>query len=86
VALAMCGDTAQAEKLSAETSKIFPDGTIWNSVELPEIRAAIALHSARPAESVDLLVSASPYDRSYLGAVYLRGLAYLRLHKGGGSG
>jgi eukaryotic-like serine/threonine-protein kinase len=82
LALAMCGDAAQAEKLAAETSKVFPDGTIWNSVQLPGIRAAIALHRDRPAESVDLLASASPYERSYLEAVYLRGLAYLRLRKG----
>jgi eukaryotic-like serine/threonine-protein kinase len=82
VALAMCRKAAQAEKLAAETSKVFPDGTIWNSVQLPDIRAAIALHRDRPAESVDLLASASPYERSYLEPVYLRGLAYLRLRKG----
>jgi serine/threonine protein kinase/tetratricopeptide (TPR) repeat protein len=82
LALAMCGDAAEAEKLAAETAKIFPDGTIWNSVQLPEIRAAIALHRDRPAESVELLASASPYERSYLEAVYLRGLACLRLRKG----
>jgi serine/threonine protein kinase/tetratricopeptide (TPR) repeat protein len=82
LALAMCGDAAQAEKLGDETSKVFPDGTIWNSVQLPGIRAAIALHRDRPAESVDLLASASPYERSYLETVYLRGVAYLRLRKG----
>jgi hypothetical protein len=31
---------------------------------------------------MDLLASASPYERSYLDAAYLRGLAYLRLHSG----
>jgi eukaryotic-like serine/threonine-protein kinase len=82
LALAMCGDAGRAEKLAAETSKIFPDGTIWNSVQLPEIRAAIALQRGRPAESIDLLAVASPYERSYLAPVYLRGLAYLRLRKG----
>jgi tetratricopeptide (TPR) repeat protein len=82
LALAMCGDAAQAEKLAAETSKLFPNGTIWNAVQLPEIRAAIALKRDRPAESVELLASASPYERSYIEASYLRGLAYLRLHKG----
>ena len=82
MALAMCGDAARAEKLAAETSKVFPDGTIWNAVELPEIRAAIALQRDQAAESVQLLASASPYERSYLDAVYLRGLAYLHLHKG----
>jgi tetratricopeptide (TPR) repeat protein len=81
-ALAMCGDAAQAEKLAAETSKLFPNGTIWNAVQLPEIRAAIALNGGQPAKSVELLASASPYERSYLDAAYLRGLAYLRLHKG----
>jgi hypothetical protein len=82
LALAMCGDSAQAEKLAGETSKLFPNGTIWNAVQLPEIRAAIALKHDQPARSVELLASASPYERSYLDAVYLRGLVYLRLHKG----
>jgi hypothetical protein len=31
---------------------------------------------------VELLASASPYERAYPGVVYLRGLAYLHLHKG----
>ncbi len=78
LAVAMCGDAARAERLAAETSKLFPNGTIWNAVQLPEIRAAIALNRDQPAKSVELLVSATPYERSYLGAVHLRGLAYLR--------
>jgi tetratricopeptide (TPR) repeat protein len=80
VALAICGDAAEAEKLAAETSKRVPNGTIWNAVQLPEIRAAIALTRA-PAQSVELLAAASPYERSYIDASYFRGLAYLRLHK-----
>ena len=82
IALAICGDSSRAEKLAAETSKLFPNGTIWNSVQLPEIRAAIALEGGQPAKSVELLASASPYERAFLEAVYLRGLAYLRLQKG----
>jgi serine/threonine protein kinase/tetratricopeptide (TPR) repeat protein len=82
LALAICGDTAKAEKLAAETSKLFPNGTIWNAVQLPEIRAAIAFKGDQPAKSVELLASASPYEGTYLGAIYLRGLAYLRLNKG----
>ena len=50
LALALCGDAAQAEKLAAETSKLFPNGTIWNAVQLPEIRAAIALNRDQPAQ------------------------------------
>jgi eukaryotic-like serine/threonine-protein kinase len=82
LALAMCGDAAQAEKLVAGTSKLFPNGTIWNAVQLPEIRAAIALNFDQPARAVELLASASPYERAYLDAVFLRAMAYLRLHKG----
>jgi hypothetical protein len=55
---------------------------IWNAVQLPEVRAAIALHRGEPAASVEMLTTAAPYERAYLEAVYLRGLAYLRLHRG----
>jgi eukaryotic-like serine/threonine-protein kinase len=82
LAMAMCGEAAVAEKLAAGTSKLFPNGTIWNAVQLPEIQAMIALHRDEPAKSVELLASASPYERAYPDAVYLRGLAYLRLYKG----
>jgi len=82
LALAMCGDAAQAEKLAGETSKLFPNGTLWNAVQLPAIRAAIALKRDQPAKAVELLASASPYERAYPDAVYLRGLAYLGLREG----
>ena len=82
LALAMCGDATQAEKVAAETTKLFPNGTIWNAVQLPAIRAAIALQRDQPAKAVELLEPAAPYEGAYLEAVYLRGLAYLRLHKG----
>ncbi len=82
LALAMCGDVAQAEKLAGETSKLFPNGTLWNAVQLPEIRAAIELQRDQPAKAVELLASAAPYERAYPEVVYLRGLAYLRLRKG----
>jgi len=82
LALAMCGDTAQAEKLAGETSKRSPNGTIWNAVQLPEVRAAIEIRRDQPAKAVELLASASPYERAYPEVAYLRGLAYLRLQKG----
>jgi eukaryotic-like serine/threonine-protein kinase len=82
LALAMCGDAAQAEKLAGETSKLFPNGTVSNAIQLPEIRAAIELQRGQPAKAVELLASASPYERAYPGVAYLRGLAYLRLRKG----
>jgi DNA-binding winged helix-turn-helix (wHTH) protein/tetratricopeptide (TPR) repeat protein len=82
LALAICGEVAEAEKLAAESSRQFPNGTIWNAVQLREIQAMIALNRGQPEESLELLASASPYERSYIEAVYLRGLAYLRMHKG----
>jgi eukaryotic-like serine/threonine-protein kinase len=82
LALAMCGDASRAEKLAAETSKRLPNGTVWNAVQLPEIRAAIELQRSQPAKAVELLASASSYERAYPEAVYLRGLAYLRMGKG----
>ncbi len=82
LALALCGEAAQAEKLAAETSKLFPNGTIWNAVQLPETRAAIALKEDQPAKAVELLASASPYERAYPDAAYVRGLAYLGMRQG----
>jgi eukaryotic-like serine/threonine-protein kinase len=82
LALAMCGDATQAEKLAAETSKLFPNDTVWNAVQLPAIRAAIELNGDRPAKTVELLASALPYERAYPEVSYLRGSAYLRLKNG----
>ena len=81
LALAMCDETAEAEKLAAETSKLFPDGTIWNAVQFPEIEAMIEL-----AKGVELLASASPYERAYPDAVYVRGVGYLQMKRGAEAG
>ncbi len=82
LALAMCGDAAQAEKPAAGASKLFPNGTLWNAVQLPAIRAAIALKRDQPAKAVELLASASPYERAHPEVAYLRGLAYSSLREG----
>jgi serine/threonine protein kinase/predicted Zn-dependent protease len=82
LALAVCGDAVGAEKLAGETSKSFPNGTVWNAVHLPAIRAAVELQRGDPAKAMELLASASPYERAYPEVVYLRGMAYLRLRKG----
>lgn len=79
--LALCGDTAQAEKLAVEGSRRFPNGTLWNAVQLPEIRAAIEF-KLEPAKAVELLVPAVPFERAYTEVPYLRGRALLRLQKG----
>jgi DNA-binding winged helix-turn-helix (wHTH) protein/tetratricopeptide (TPR) repeat protein len=77
LALALCGETAKAEELAAATSKLFPNGTIWNAVQLPEIEASIA-----PSKGIELLASALPYERAYPDAVYVRGVVYLQMKRG----
>ena len=75
LALALCGDTPDAEKLRCgEVSRRYPNGTIWNAVQLPEIEAAFALDRNEPAKGIDLLESALPYERAYPDAIYVRGL------------
>jgi tetratricopeptide (TPR) repeat protein len=81
LALALCGDAAGAEKLASEKTKQQPDGTLWNAVQLPTIRAASELRRDRPAVAIEMLASAAPYERAFPEAVYLRALAYLRLSK-----
>ncbi len=80
--LALCGDSAGAQKLADDTSKRYPVATVWNDVYLPSIRAALELRLDQPEKAVELLRSAAPYERAYTFAVYLRGLAYLRARRG----
>jgi hypothetical protein len=82
LALAMCGEAAAVEGLVAETSKLAPNGAIWNAVQLPAIRAAVELGRGKASKAVELLASAAPYERAYPEIPYLRGMAYLRLRRG----
>ena len=60
---------------------------------LPTIRAATEINRNDPAKAIDILQAASPYEfgvpvppsqfGGYLYPAYLRGQAYLLLHKGG---
>lgn len=82
LALGLCGETAAAERLMAETSKLVPNGTLWNAVHRPAILAASQLHRGDSAGAIERLASAAPYERAYAEIPYLRGLAYLGLRKG----
>jgi len=89
LARARAGDTATAEKLAAELDKAFPLDTLIQRYWLPTIRAAIALKHKDPARAVELLEQSSAIERSVPAMVsvalcpaYLRGEAYLMLHKG----
>ena len=90
LALARAGDTAGAEKLTAELDKTFPLDTMVQRYWLPTIRAAVALGHKDPNRAIELLKVASTIELSsatgdltiFLCPVYLRGEAYLMLHDG----
>ncbi len=81
-ALALCGETAQAEALAAGLEKDFPTDTINNAVQIPAIRSVIALKRNQPARALELLQTAARFERSHGEVVYLRGVAHLQLKDG----
>jgi DNA-binding winged helix-turn-helix (wHTH) protein/tetratricopeptide (TPR) repeat protein len=90
--LARAGDTARAQTLADRLEKRFPQSTELNVYWLPAIRAAIQVDRGKPAESIKTLEPAMPYELAYprpqleggslLYPAYLRGQAYLLLHRG----
>lgn len=82
LALALCSDAAQVEAVTDAATKRQPLSTLWNSIRLPIIRAAMELKRDQPAKAIELLQPVIHYERSYPEAIYLRGLAYLRAGKG----
>jgi len=90
--LAQSGDAGHAQKMSDDLARRYPLDTLIDGYWLPTIRAAIELDHNNPAEAIHLLQGAASYE---LGAVlftadwaaplhpaYVRGEAYLRLHRG----
>jgi DNA-binding winged helix-turn-helix (wHTH) protein/tetratricopeptide (TPR) repeat protein len=85
LALARAGDSAQAEVLMNQLSKLPWLGTDVNNVLLPSIRAAIQLDRKNPAAAIEGLRPAVPYDLGQASSgftLYYRGLAYLELKSG----
>ncbi len=82
IALARAGDRSQAQALADDLTQRFPTDTLVNSVSLPTIRAAIEIRRGNPTKAIELLRAAAPYERAYLGTIYLRGEAYLRAEAG----
>ena len=92
LALAQSGDSLKAQKISDDLAQRYPLDTLINGYWLLTIRAAIELDHNNPAEALKLLQEAASYelganqftaaDAAPLYPVYLRGEAYLRLHRG----
>jgi serine/threonine protein kinase/Flp pilus assembly protein TadD len=90
LALALAGDAAQAQQLSGDLAKRYPEDTVVQFNYLPEIQAAIALDQNTPAKAIADLQASSPYELGQpaqiiqlsLYPVYVRGLAYLAAQQG----
>jgi tetratricopeptide (TPR) repeat protein len=86
LALALVGDLAKAENLMNDLAGRYPDDTVKSNLTLPEIRAAIEFVRGRPQSAVDQLATSAACELSCappkLMPAYLRGQAYLALHRG----
>ncbi len=88
-ALALSGDSSQAQILVDDWEKRFPEDTTVRFNCLPVLRALVALKRGDPSQAIELLQIAVPYElgepRTGFGAlypVYVRGEANLAAHQG----
>jgi len=93
LALALGGDSPAAGELAGDLAKRFPEDSSVHLDYLPALRAVLAMNGGRPAQAIEALLPAIPYDfgvpmswfNGSFGAlytVYLRGQAYLAMHRG----
>jgi tetratricopeptide (TPR) repeat protein len=82
LAVALSGDSQQADQVVTELTNEKPEGTVLRFISGPQVRAAIALQKQNPAEAVEVLRAALPYDLADMTIPYLRGQAYLAAHQG----
>ena len=93
VALAIAGDSSQAQTLTNDLESSFPEDTSVKFNYLPTVRAFIALNRGDPAKAIELLQVAVPYElgqprstqTAFFGAlypIYARGQAYLAARQG----
>jgi len=81
LALALCGDTDQAKTLADELSNRYPQDTLFNSIWLPAIVAAMELQR-NPKQTIDRLQASRYEAAAQFWPPYLRGQAYLKLKQG----
>ena len=72
----------RAEKRIEEISQWRGGDPLWTEAQLPQVRAAMEIRRGQPGKAIDLLRSVARYERAFPFAVYLRGLAFLRLKQG----
>ena len=85
VVFALAGDSRQAEILNQEATRSFPYDTMQINFWRPITLAAIQMSHNSPERALEELRAASPYEMGAslpLLPAYLRGQAYLALHRG----
>jgi DNA-binding winged helix-turn-helix (wHTH) protein/Flp pilus assembly protein TadD len=93
LALALSGDSTQAEKLANDMVKRYPEDTSVRFSYLPVISAAVAVQYGDPLKAIDALQASVPYEMgsprssqtAFFGSLYpvfFRGEALLAVHKG----
>jgi DNA-binding winged helix-turn-helix (wHTH) protein/tetratricopeptide (TPR) repeat protein len=92
-ALALSGDSSEAQRLGGDLEKRFPEDTPVQFEYLPTLRALFALAHQAPLDAAEQLQKALPYDFALPGTAffakfgglypaYVRGEAYMRAGKG----
>jgi tetratricopeptide (TPR) repeat protein len=83
LALALCGESSQAQSLVDELKTQFPKDTLINTLWIPTIRAALELQRGNAAPALDLLQPTLRYEgAAEFWPQYVRGLVNLKLNKG----
>jgi len=93
LALAIAGDSSQAQTLTNDLESSFPEDTSVKFNYLPTVSAFLALNDGDPAKAIELLQVAVPYElgqprstqTGFFGAlypIYARGQAYLAARRG----
>ena len=92
-ALAVAGDSSQAQDLANDLERRFQKDTSVRFNYLPAVRALLALNRSESFKAIEVLEVAAPYDLAsppssfhgffgFLYPVYVRGQAYLAAHRG----
>ena len=84
IALAQCGETAQAQSIIEELTKKYPKDTRLG-ISLPVARAFIEINRNKPSQAEQVLEPANKYELgqgTQLLPAYTRGVAYLRQQAG----
>jgi len=80
-ALALCGEVSRAQSLLDDTVRT-ERGTIFRTVQFPQMQASIELARKKPQKAVELLETGRPYEAGYPGNTFVRGQAYLLARDG----